>query len=74
MDKEITDDGVVITADGAAKTTIKADSILIALPFQADKAENLIRKGLPVYRIGDSKKPGHMADAIADGFDTARQI
>lgn len=72
--KEITDDGVVITTDGAAKTTIKADSIIVALPFQADNAENPLRKGLPVYRIGDSKIPGHMADAIADGFDTARQI
>jgi 2,4-dienoyl-CoA reductase (NADPH2) len=74
--EEVTDAGLVVTTGDGRRVTIEADTIITALPFQADKsiAATLGKNGLPIYQIGDSRNPGLMPDAIADGFDIARRL
>ncbi len=72
----VTDKGlVVLTAEGY-KRTLEADSIIPAIPMQADTA--LLRsfegKVKEVYAIGDCIEPKLIVDAIGAGFHIAQSI
>ncbi len=73
---EITNDGLIIINGQGKKQTIKADTIVPALPLTpnteiSNKIEGLVPE---VYVIGDSKEPGLIADAIGAGLQTAIKI
>ena len=65
----------MVTADGERKT-LEADSILVALPLEADAgAMKLFEDGAPeVYQVGDSREFGYMHGAFADGAAVGRVI
>ncbi len=74
--EEITDKGLVLrTAEGERKT-LPADSIIMALPLEADDGVVESFKGsVPeIYQVGDSREFGYMHGAIADGAEVGRTI
>jgi 2,4-dienoyl-CoA reductase (NADPH2) len=73
---EVTDKGLtIITKDGSRKT-IKADTIIPALPLTPNTGlfKNLEGRVPEVYAIGDCKEPLLIADAVADGWRIAHAI
>ena len=75
-DEETTDKGLVLrTAEGERKT-LPADSIIMALPLEADDGVVESFKGsVPeIYQVGDSREFGYMHGAIADGAEVGRTI
>jgi len=74
--EEITNEGLIIREENGRKTIIKADSIITALPMEpnSELAEEISKKVHEVYRIGDSKEPRLIVDAIADGSRIGRVI
>jgi len=73
---EITDDGVVIADDKGKQSTIKADSILLAVRMEPDRALwEALRDRLPeAYAIGDCVESRMVLDAMWEGYRTARLI
>ena len=73
---EITDDGVVISGEKGRKSTLKADTILLAggMKPEMELSEALQSKLPEVYAIGDCVKPRLVMHAIWEGFRTARLI
>ena len=67
--EEITDKGLTITTKERQKKTIKADTIVVTLPFlpSTNIIKTLEEEVPEIYEIGDCKEPRLMADAIADG-------
>jgi thioredoxin reductase len=73
---EITAEGLSVTTAYGVKKTLKADSIIVALPMSVDTslAEKLKEKVDEVYAIGDCNKTGVIVDAVEAGNLTARKI
>jgi 2,4-dienoyl-CoA reductase (NADPH2) len=73
---EITKGGVVITAKDGKKTTIKADTVVAAVPLSPNTAllKSLEGKVPEVYAVGDCKTPLLIVDAIGTGSRVAREI
>ena len=73
---EITKKGLTIINKDGEKETIKADTIIPALPLTPDMKlyESLKGKVPEIYAIGDCKEPLLIADAISKGMETARLI
>jgi 2-enoate reductase len=73
---EITDDGVVIADDKGKQSTLKADSILLAVRMEPDRALwEALRDRLPeAYAIGDCVESRMVLDAMWEGYRTARLI
>lgn len=73
---EITDDGVVIADDQGRQSTLKADSILLAVRLEPDRALwEALRDRLPeVYAIGDCVESRMVLDAMWEGYRTARRV
>jgi 2,4-dienoyl-CoA reductase (NADPH2) len=73
---EITDKGIVITTKAGKERTIEADSIVHTSPLTPNISlfESLKGKVPEVYAIGDCKEPRLIVDAIAEGWQIARQI
>jgi 2,4-dienoyl-CoA reductase (NADPH2) len=73
---EITEKGLTIINKNKEQETIKADTIVPALPLTPDTElyESLKDKAPEVYAIGDCKEPLLIADAISKGMETARLI
>jgi len=74
---EITDDGPVVIDKMGERSTLKADTIVLAVgmkPNDNGLAEALQGKVPEVYPIGDCVKTGKVIDAIWAGFRTARLI
>jgi 2,4-dienoyl-CoA reductase (NADPH2) len=74
--EEITDTGLTITTKEEKKQTIKADTIVTALPLLPNtellkKLDGIVPE---VYAIGDCKEPHLIVDAIADGSRIALAI
>ncbi len=67
--EKITDQGLIITTKEGEKQTIAADTIVITSPLTPDTklADSLEGKVTEIYPIGDSRDPGLIVDAIADG-------
>jgi pyruvate/2-oxoglutarate dehydrogenase complex dihydrolipoamide dehydrogenase (E3) component len=74
--EEITDEGLVITAKDGERKTLKADTIIAALPLlpNTDFLKSLEGKVPEIYQIGDCREPAFMPEAIADGSRIARVI
>jgi 2-enoate reductase len=73
---EITDDGVVIASDKGKQSTLKADSILLAVRLEPDRAlwEALRDRMQEVYAIGDCLESRLVLDAMWEGYRTARLV
>jgi len=73
---EVIDEGVVITTMGGKKSTLAADSVVLALGAQCNNGlyEVLKNKVPEVYAIGDCVDPGKVINAIWGGFRTARLV
>jgi 2,4-dienoyl-CoA reductase (NADPH2) len=74
--KEITRQGLTITTKNGARRVINADTIVTALPLKPNtgllkKMEGMAKE---VYAIGDTRQPGLIFDAIADGARIAREL
>ena len=75
--EEITPAGVrVINTESGQEQTIKADIIVLALGSQPndDLAEELRRKRVDFYLIGDCREPRDIKEAIYEGSLIGRQI
>ena len=72
----VSDEGLIITTKEGERKTLRADSIITALPLrpESDLAESLRKKVREVYQIGDCREPGYMFDAIADGYRIGRLV
>ena len=68
--ERINDEGLVVKTKEGERLTLKADSIITALPLDpAPEAWKLPEEvKADVYRIGDCREPGFMHNAISDGF------
>ena len=73
---EVNKEGLVITTNDGTRRTIKADTVITALPLKpnADLMKNFNGKAKEVYAIGDADKPGLIFDAMAAGAKIAREI
>jgi 2,4-dienoyl-CoA reductase (NADPH2) len=74
--EEITDEGLVITTKDGERKTLKADTIITALPLLPNTylLKSLEGKVPEIYQIGDCREPAFMPEAIADGSRIARVI
>lgn len=73
---EITEKGLTIINKQGKRQTIRADSVITALPLapNTELLRSLKGKVPEVYAIGDAKEPRLIADAIADGSKIAQAI
>jgi len=73
---EINDEGLVIITKEGSRQTLKADSIVTALPMLPNEDMLSSVKGLAkeVYLIGDARDPHLIVDAIEDGSRIAREF
>jgi 2,4-dienoyl-CoA reductase (NADPH2) len=74
--EEITDQGLILTTKEGERKTLEADTIITVLPLQPNLGlqRSLEGKVPEVYQIGDSREPGYIHSAIADGSRIARLI
>jgi 2,4-dienoyl-CoA reductase (NADPH2) len=72
----ITEKGLVVLTKQGYRQTIRADSIVPALPMKSntDLLESLRGKVPEVYAAGDCGNPGLIVDAIADGWRISNAI
>jgi 2,4-dienoyl-CoA reductase (NADPH2) len=70
--EQITNTGILIVDDKGQRQTIKADSIVTALPFSANTElfQSLQGKVAVVQMAGDCKEPQKIIDATSDGMRT----
>jgi 2-enoate reductase len=73
---EITDDGITVAGKGGRRSTLEADTVVLALGLEPCNglAEALRDKVPEVYAIGDCVEPRKVINAIWEGFRTARLI
>ena len=75
---EVKDSGVIVTSSSDGKSTeINADTVIISVGFTPDKAKigkELLGAGFPVFEIGDGRKVGNIASAVAEAYESARNI
>ena len=73
---EITKQGVNIVAKDGKKSSIKADTVIPAIPLSANLGlfDSLQRKVSEVYAVGDCNEPLLIADAIGAGSRVAQGI
>jgi 2,4-dienoyl-CoA reductase (NADPH2) len=73
---EITKQGVNITTKDGKKSSIKADTVVPAIPLSADLGlfDSLKGKVAEVYAVGDCKEPLLIVDAIGSGSRVAQGI
>lgn len=74
--KEITCKGVVISDKNGNIREIEADTVITSLPFLPDESlfTTLKDTAPEIYNIGNSKSPGRIVDAVADGSRIGREI
>jgi 2,4-dienoyl-CoA reductase (NADPH2) len=72
----VSDKGLTVITGYGVKKTLKADSIIIALPSSVNTwlADSLKDRVAEVYAIGDCFKSGVIVDAVEAGNLTARKI
>jgi thioredoxin reductase len=73
---EINNQGLAVTTGYGVKKTLKADSIILALPLSINTGfvESLKGRVPEVYAAGDCNKSGVIVDAIEAGNLIARKI
>ena len=74
--EEINSTGLVITAKDGSKKTLRADTIMTAMPMLPDiDFFNRFRDTAgEIYPVGDTRYPGYIVDAVEDGSRIAREI
>jgi 2,4-dienoyl-CoA reductase (NADPH2) len=74
--QEVNKEGLVVTTKDGKKRTLKADKIVTAMPMLADTEFFAQFKDTAeeVYALGDTREPGYVVDAVADGAKIAREI
>jgi 2,4-dienoyl-CoA reductase (NADPH2) len=74
--EEINGEGLVITTKDGKRVTLKAGSIVTALPLlpNLELFNSMKGKANEVYAVGDARDPNLIVDAIEDGSRIARQI
>lgn len=74
--QDITKEGLVITTKDGSQRTLKADKIVTAMPMLADTefVEKFRECAPEVYSLGDTREPGLIFDAVADGAKVGREI
>jgi 2,4-dienoyl-CoA reductase (NADPH2) len=74
--EEITREGLVVITKEGVRQTLKANTIVTALPMKPNTAmvNQMKGKAKEVYAIGDCKDPNYIADAIAEGASISRAI
>ena len=72
----MTKEGLVVTTKNGTKRTLKADSIITALPLlpNTNLAESMKGMAKEVYVIGDADKPALIFDAVTAGARIARDF
>ena len=71
----IAGDGVTIRHEDGTEETLPADTVVYALGMASNGTEELeAALSVPVYKIGDCKRPAKVAEAIKEGFYTAVEI
>ncbi len=73
---EITDEGIAIADKDGRKSTLEADTVVLAVGLKSDGRlfEALKDKVPEAYAIGDCVEPRKVINAIWEGFRTARLI
>ena len=73
---EITDEGIVIADEQGKRSTLEADSIVLAVRLEPHRELlEAVQDKLPeVYAIGDCAQPRMVLNAIWEGFRSARLI
>ena len=73
---EITDEGLVIVDEQGNKTTLEADTIVLAVRMEPNREliEALPADVAELYTIGDCVEPRMVLSAIWEGFRTARLV
>jgi len=73
--EEITESGVRIIRDGKAEF-FEGDSVVLAVGMESNRklAEELEGKVAELHVVGDSAKPGKIAQAIESGFQVAQTL
>jgi 2,4-dienoyl-CoA reductase (NADPH2) len=73
---EITDKGLIVLTREGYRRTLKADSIIPAMPLKpnSEMLNDLKGKVKEVYAIGDCLEPHLIVDAIAGGYRTGRSL
>jgi 2,4-dienoyl-CoA reductase (NADPH2) len=74
--EEISRDGLVVTTKDGTRRTLRADKIITALPLLADPefVDRFRGTATEVYALGDTREPGVIFDAVADGARIGRAI
>lgn len=73
---EITDEGVTLADKKSEKSTLQAETVVLAVGLKPDGKlfEALKDKAPEIYAIGDCVEPRKVLDAIREGFRLARMI
>ncbi len=73
---EIVSAGVRFLSDNGTETTVKADSIIPALPLMPNQelCESLENQVGAIYMVGDCSKPGLIPDAVNAGAEVGYKI
>ncbi|WP_143106842.1 NAD(P)/FAD-dependent oxidoreductase, partial [Neomoorella thermoacetica] len=68
---EVTDDGVTLISKTYQRSTLPADTVILAVGFAADqRLYNALRDKIPnLYLIGDSREPRNILAAIWEGYE-----
>ncbi len=74
--EEISKKGLVITAKDGKRRTIKADSIITAMPMlpNIELYNRFKNAAKEVFVLGDTRDPGYIVDAVEDGSRVGREI
>lgn len=73
---ERVDDGKLYFKSGDGETSVSFDTLVSAAGYESNDelADELTSEGIKTVAIGDARDPGHLADAVKDGYDFARNI
>jgi len=73
---EVIDNGIIAISKSFYKTTLPADTVVIAVGFKPDQElyQSLKGKIPELYLIGDSRKPQNIMYAIWDAYEVARNV
>jgi 2,4-dienoyl-CoA reductase (NADPH2) len=74
--KEVNRQGLVVTMKGGSERTLRADTIITALPLtpNSELEQQMAGKAPIVHTIGDARSPALIFEAVADGAQIARAI
>ncbi len=74
--QEITDTGLTFLDGEGLKKTLDVDTVILAAGSRSNRAlyEPIARLVPETYVIGDCVEPGHIRDAVADGYQIARRL